>query len=191
MKGAENVGGIAAFVFHYIYLARGGPTAINGIFGHQPQSRPVSLSLGQPGAKFKPAIFLVEQTAGFELGGGVAGAIIGFLQSRDVQQAVGDINILRTAGIIFQFIIAPTGVRRPGADVKSPMAGVERRAVELIAPYKLPASVVQRIEPNPDCQKREGRGGVGRSLIPHSASPFDVRKLTCLTCGGAALIGAS
>src|SRR5437867_302476 len=130
MKGAENGGGIAALVFQDIYLTGGGPATIDRILWHQPESRPVSFSLGQSGAKFKAAIFLIEPAASFEFGRGVARALIGLFQCDDVQQAIGDINIFCTAGVVLQLVISPSWVRRSGADIERPMCRVERDAIE-------------------------------------------------------------
>src|SRR5947209_4225284 len=107
MDCAEDGGGIAAFVFHHIDFTGSGPTAINGILGHKPQSRPITLTLRKFGAEFEASIFTVKEAGTFHAGGSVGKAAEIFLSGDNVQRTTGDEDVLRPAGIVFQFIIAP------------------------------------------------------------------------------------
>ncbi len=69
-----------------------------------------------------------------------------FLERADVEHAVLDERVVRLAGVVLQFVVAPAAdplvrlvVVEPVADVEVPLGPVDRLAVELVAPDQFPA----------------------------------------------------
>src|SRR5208337_2505812 len=98
---------------------------------------PISLSLGQLRAKFETAIFIVKKPLGFHAGGGVKPLVGGFGPGDNMQEAVADERILRTVRVVLQFVVSPAIMI---ARLELPMIGVDRDAVEFVAPNQTPIS---------------------------------------------------
>jgi len=118
--------------------------------------------LGQPGPEFETPVALAEQAAGFEFRRGIVFAAINFASRHDVKHAVGDVSVLGAAGVVLEFIVAPTRKsRRAVADVKRPMIRIDDIALELVAPDELPIAVSPAGKPGKQGAYKRENGGAG------------------------------
>src|SRR5208282_2938970 len=135
MDGSPHHRRIVSPVFHDINFTTGRPAAIGRMFGHQPKRRPITPPPGEFRAKFEATVFFGKKPLTFQAGGRVKSSVGRFSSSYNVEDAVADTDILRTVGVILQFVISPATMI---SNLERPMIRINRDAVELVAPDQLP-----------------------------------------------------
>jgi hypothetical protein len=146
MDRTENRGRILAAILHDIDFAGSGPGSVNRIPRHEPESGPKTLTRGQTRVKLEPAVSRAEPPLGFKPSGGISRSTEVFLSGNDVQQTVAEDDVLRTGGVVFQFVVAPTGKGRACANVISPATRIHGDVVKLVIPNQPPICQAARWE---------------------------------------------
>src|SRR5438552_6207761 len=82
------------------------------VVAEHPESGPHSLPRGNLDARFEAAIGLAEQALGFHTSRGVIprnaiGAGVGFFLGDDDEIAAPDLSVLRSIGVVLEFLVAP------------------------------------------------------------------------------------
>ncbi len=141
-------GRFAADVFHDVDLAARRPADFVDVVAEHPERGPDSLSIGNFDAGFEASVGLIEFALRVQARGGVVashavGASVGFLERDHFQIAVLDVQVLRTGGVVLQFLVASAFA----VDLNLPFSWIgwgAIRLVEFVAPGEGPAGARRR-----------------------------------------------
>ena len=123
--------------FHHVNLANCGPRATDS--SQSPESGPKTFcDTWQFNTGFNCAVFKVYAPFGFQTTRGKLSAAKGFPTGFDNEFTVFDTGVFGSAGVIFQFRIAPTAqvALATVAKIVRPRCGIDRRRVEVFFPNK-------------------------------------------------------
>ena len=101
-------------------------------FSQHPEGGPDAFARGERDAGFHGAVGKAELAFGNHSRRGVACTFVAFFVGADVENAVLDVGVFATVGVVLPFIVAPTVCAC--ADFECPLVGVDGRTFEFVAP---------------------------------------------------------
>lgn len=118
--------------FDDIDFAAGGPGDLIDVFSQHPEGGPDAFARGERDAGFHGAVGKAEVAFGNHSRRGVACTFVAFFVGADVENAVLDVDVFATVGVVLPFIVAPTVCAC--ADFECPLVGVDGGTFEFVAP---------------------------------------------------------
>ncbi len=184
VDGPDHEVGLTSDVLHDVDLADVGPAVCHvvGVLvearAEHPERRPRADSLRHLDARFDPAVLELAQPLGLEPSRRVERVLVLLLAEFDHEHAVVGARVLAPIGVELRLPVPPP----PAADVVGPVRGVDRLAVELVAPHQLHAdrwirrNRLGRLDRIPIVRRPAGRQTGRESRCEEQPSPGSIAR---------------